>query len=360
MEILDGIREWVELESPTHDKAAVDGLMDRIQEQVAGIGASVNRIPVQQYGDHLLARWGGDGPGVLLLSHVDTVWPLGSKRFYVDGDRAYGPGILDMKGGAYLAYHAVRTLVSAGRQPPLPVTMLINSDEEVGSPTSRELIEREASRNRYVLVFEPAGSGGAVKTSRKGWGRFNLRVGGRAAHAGADHESGRNAIAEMARHILELEGMTDYSSGTTVNVGVVRGGTRLNVVPAEAEAEIDLRVATAGDADRMIAVILGLSPTAEGFSVEATGGMNRPPFERAMAAELYTLARTCAAELGFDLPEEGSGGVSDGNITAAVGVPTLDGLGVVGVGSHAEDEHLVISQLEGRVALIVRLLEKLR
>lgn len=360
MSILEGIREWVELESPTDDKVAVDRLMDRIQAQLAATGAAVERIPVREYGDHLRARWGGDGAGVLLLSHVDTVWPHGSKRYHVDGDRAYGPGIYDMKGGAYLAYHALRTLAESGRKPPLPLTLLYTSDEEAGSPTSRDLIEAEARRNKYVLVFEPGNlPGGAVKTWRKGWGRFTLRVHGRAAHAGADHEAGRSAVAELARQILALEAMTDYAKGTTVNVGVIRGGTRLNVVPAEAEAEIDLRVMTAAEGGRMTAAILGLRPTCEGFRVQVSGGINRGPLERHRAAGLYAVARRCAAELGFDLPETGSGGVSDGNLTASAGVPTLDGLGVVGAGAHAMDEHLVISSLEPRAALIARMLETL-
>jgi len=360
MTILDGIRQWVALESPTDNKAAVDRLVDHIQASLQALGATVERIPVQGYGDHLRARWGGDGPGILLLSHIDTVWPVGSKPSYDEGDRAYGPGIYDMKGGAYLAYHAVKTLAASGRRPPLPLTMLFNSDEEVGSPTSRALIESEALKNKYVLVFEPANlPGGAVKTWRKGWGRFTIKVRGRPAHAGADHAAGRSAIAELARHILALEAMTDYDTGTTVNVGVVRGGTRLNVVPAEAEAEVDLRIASPAEAERVVKAILGLQPTRDGLQLEVAGGVNRGPLTREASAYLYDHARRCAAELGFDLPETGSGGVSDGNLTAAVGVPTLDGLGVVGAGAHAMDEHLVISALEPRAALILRLLETL-
>lgn len=360
MEILDGIRQWVELESPTDVKPAVDRLIDLIQAQLGATGAAVERIAQETCGDQLRARWGGDGPGILLLSHVDTVWPLGSRPYRVEGDRAHGPGIYDMKGGAYLAYHALKVLAAEGRQTPLPLTLLFTTDEEVGSPASRDLIEDEARRSRYVLVLEPGNlPGGAVKTWRKGWGRFSLKAVGRPAHAGADHSQGRSAVAELARQILTLEAMTDYERGTTVNVGVIRGGTRLNVVPAEAEAEIDLRITTAAEAERVAAAIRGLAPSREGLRLEVTGGINRGPFERHVAAGLYEHARRCAADLGMELPETGSGGVSDGNLTAALGIPTLDGLGVVGAGAHALDEHLVISDLEPRARLLIRMLQTL-
>lgn len=360
MTLLEGIREWVALESPTDDKAAVDRLIDRIEADLLATGAAVERIPVRDYGDHLIARWGSEGPGILLLCHVDTVWPRGSKTFYVEGDRAYGPGIYDMKGGAYLAYHALRELAAAGSRTPLPLTLLVNTDEEVGSPTSRALIESQALRNKYVLVFEPANlPDGAVKTWRKGWGRFTIKVRGRPSHAGADHAAGRSAIAELARHILDLEAMTDYDSGTTVNVGVIRGGTRPNVVPAEAEAEVDLRVVTTAEAERMVRAILGRQPTRDGLVVEVSGGINRGPLTREMSADLYEHARRCAAALGLPLPETGSGGVSDGNLTAGVGVPTLDGLGAVGAGAHALEEHIIVSALAPRAALIKRILETL-
>lgn len=365
-EILAGIRAWVEVETPSDDAAAVNRLMDVVEAALAELGLATERISGRAgYGDHVKARLGPDEPGgILVLAHLDTVWPKGTLEampFRVEGDRAYGPGVCDMKGGAYLGVYALRELLRSGRRPRLPVTLLYTSDEEAGSPTSRRLIQEEALRHRYVLVLEPGvAPAGAVKTARKGWGRFHVWVEGRAAHAGADHASGRSAVVELARQILALEAMTDYGRGTTVNVGVVMGGTRPNVVPAHAQAEVDLRVATAEEAERMTAAILGLRPMGEGVRVRVTGGMDRPPFERTEGvARLYSLARELAAAFGYDLPETSTGGVSDGNLTAALGVPTLDGLGVVGAGMHAEDEHLLISHLVPRARLLMALLESL-
>lgn len=362
---LSKIAEWVKRETPTEAAASVNLLVDDIERGLGEAGVHTERIPGRDgLGDHLVARVAGRraGPGVFVIGHIDTVWPLGTLErmsFRVEGDRAFGPGIYDMKAGTYLGYEALRRLAQAAGE--LPVTMLFNADEEIGSPTSRDLIEAEARNARYVLVPEPGvGPERAVVTARKGWGRFEMKVKGRPAHAGANHERGRSAIAELARQILALEALTNYESGATVNVGVVSGGTRLNVVPAFAEAEIDLRALTVADAERVSSLILGRKPIGPDVEVTVEGGMNRPPFERgAGVLALYEKAKGFASELGFDLPQTMRGGVSDGNFTAALGLPTLDGLGCCGDGAHADNEHILVSSIPQRLALMIALTSRL-
>ena len=367
-EILDGIREWVEVETPSADGQAVNVLVDRVQAQVAQLGMTVDRFPGRDgFGDTLRARspWGGEGPGILVLAHLDTVWDKGTldrRPFTVDGDRVYGPGIYDMKGGGHLAYYAYRHLVRQGRETALPITFLFVPEEEVGSPTSRAHIEAAAREARYVLVLEPGRAGNGVVTSRKAWGRFVMTVTGVSAHAGSGHEHGRSAVVELSRQILRVEAMTDYARGITTNVGVIAAGGpgRGNVVPALATAEIDLRAPDEATADEMVGRILALQAIGTGVTVTVEGGLNRPPFVRHDGvARLYDLARQAAADLGMDLPETSTGGVSDGNFAAALGVPTLDGLGVLGAGAHAEHEHLLFSSLEPRTRLLLRLFESL-
>ncbi len=366
-EILEGIREWVEIETPSHDGEAVNRLVDAVEEAMAAIGAEIVRVPGRDgFGDVLRARtpWGGDGPGILVLSHLDTVHPLGTKEeklpFERRGDRAYGPGIYDMKAGAYLAYYAYRHLVRQGRESPLPITFLYVPEEEIGSPTSRRLIEEEARKNKYVLVTEPARDGGCAVTARKGVGRFDLRVTGRPAHSGLRKQDGLSAILEMARQIQVIEDMTDYARGITTNVGEVRGGTAVNVVPAECWASIDLRVPDAATGEEMCRRLLALEPFDPEIELEITGGMNRPPYEKDEGiAALYAHARALAAEIGFELGEVKTGGGSDGNFTAALGIPTLDGLGADGAGAHTLEEHIYVSSLEPRARLWLRLFETL-
>ncbi|KAB0265306.1 M20 family metallopeptidase [Microvirga brassicacearum] len=361
------IGEWVDVETPTDDGPAVTRLVAKIHQALTGDGIDAERIAGQDgLGDHLLARvpGRGNGPGVLVMAHLDTVWPVGTlamRPFRLDGDRAYGPGIYDMKAGGYLALAALRYLARSGSTPELPVTLLFTSDEEIGSPTSRALIEAESRRARYVLVPEPSiGPDRAVVTSRKGWGRFRLRVEGRPAHAGGNHQEGRSAVLELARQIVALEGLTDYARGVTVNVGVMRGGTRLNVVPAEAEADIDVRIPSLAEAERVMPLIYGRQPLGADVRVVVEGELNRPPFERTPGVvALYRTAKTMAQELGFDLPETSRGGVSDGNFAAALGIPTLDGLGCAGDGAHAEHEHILISSIPERLALMIRLMATL-
>ena len=366
-EILEGILEWVRIESPSHDATAVNRMVDRVESSMRPLTSRIDRTPGRDgYGDILAVRseWGGDGPGILVLSHLDTVHPIGTideiLNLRREGDRVYGPGIYDMKGGAYLAWYAFRHLVRTGRETPLPITFLYVPEEEVGSPTSRAVIEAAARANRYVLVTEPARDGGRIVTARKGVAIFEMTVKGRASHAGVRHEDGRSAIRETARQILALEDMTDYERGVTVNVGVVAGGTGSNVVPAECRAQIDMRVPSPEAGEEMCARVLGLTPFGPDVEVEVTGGMNRPPYEKGAAIEtLFEHAKGLAAEIGFELGDVKTGGGSDGNFTAALGVATLDGLGVDGHGAHSHEEHMYYSSLEPRARLMLRLLETL-
>jgi glutamate carboxypeptidase len=365
-EILAGIREWVEIESPTTDAAAVNRMVDKVQADYAAIGARLERIAGRDgFGDHLLVTspWGGDGPGILVLSHLDTVHDIGTLAgklpFRVEGDVAYGPGIYDMKGGAHLAFAAMRHLARLGRETTLPIRHLCVSEEEMGSPVSREFIIREARRAKYVLVTEPAREGGRIVTARKGTARFELHIKGRAAHSGARHEDGRSAIKELARQILDLEAMTDYSTGVTVNVGVVSGGTRSNVVAEEARAEVDMRVPNPAIGDAAVARVLALKAYDSDVVLTVIGGLNRPGYEKGAAIEaLFQEAKRIAAGIGFELLDLKTGGGSDGNFTAAI-APTLDGLGVDGKGAHSDEEQLYVSSLVPRARLMLGLFEEL-
>ena len=365
--ILDGIRRWVEIETPTEAPEQVNRLVSLVAEQHRDLPVTLERVPgVDGCGDHLIARtnWGQDRPGILVLSHLDTVHPMGFIErlpFKIEGDSAFGPGIYDMKGGAYIAHHAFGALCAAGDRSPLGITHLFTSDEEIGSPTSRALIEQEGRKAKYVLVTEPARDGGKVVTARKGVGRFVMEIGGKPAHSGARHEDGRSAIKEMAHQILAIEGMTDYARAITTNVGIVQGGTFCNVVPYRCTAEIDLRVPDQATADEMCAKILGLKPNTPDVTVKVEGGLNRPPYgKNAGIAKLFDHARELAAEIGFELQDVPlTGGGSDGNFTAALGVPTLDGLGVDGKGAHTDYEQAYFSSFEPRAKLMLRLFETL-
>ena len=364
--MLDGIRQWVEIETPTEAPEQVNRLASLVAEGYRGLPATIERIAGKDgCGDHLVARssWGRDQPGILVLSHLDTVHPMGFIErlpFRIEGDSAFGPGIYDMKGGAYLAYHAFRQLLAMGAGSPLGVTQLYVSDEEIGSPTSRALIEAEGQKAKYVLVTEPARDGGKIVTGRKGVGRFEVFIKGVPAHAGSRPEDGRSAIRELANVIAALEGLNDPKRGITVNVGVVRGGTRPNVIAEEAYAEVDLRVQTMADAEELVAKILNVTSRSEGISVQVVGGLNRPPYEKGNAgAALFEQAKTLAAEIGFELVDTFTGGGSDGNFTAPH-TATLDGLGVDGKGAHTHYEQLYISSIEPRARLLYRLFQTLR
>ena len=366
VKILDGIRRWVEIETPTEAPEQVNRLADLVAAGYRDLPATIERIAGQNgCGDHLVARssWGRDAPGILVLSHLDTVHPLGFiKRlpFRIEGDSAYGPGIYDMKGGAYLAYHAFRQLCANGARAPLGVTQLYVSDEEIGSPTSRALIEQEGRKSKYVLVTEPARDGGKIVTGRKGVARFEIFIKGVPSHAGTRPQDGRSAIRELGNIIQTLEAMNDFKRGVTVNVGVVKGGTKPNVIAEEAYAEVDMRVPTHADADKLVPEILNLQSRTEGVSVRVVGELNRPPYEKSNAgATLYEHARTLASEIGFDLVDTSTGGGSDGNFTAPL-TATLDGLGVDGRGAHTHYEQMYISSIEPRARLLYRLYQTLR
>jgi len=366
VKLLDGIRRWVEIETPTEAPEQINKLADLVAAGYRDLPATIERIAGQNgCGDHLVARssWGRDAPGILVLSHLDTVHPMGfiaRLPFKIEGDSAYGPGIYDMKGGAYLAYHAFRQLCANGARAPLGVTQLYVSDEEIGSPTSRAPIEEEGRKAKYVLVTEPARDGGKIVTGRKGVARFEIFIKGVPSHAGTRPEDGRSAIRELGTVIQTLEAMNDFKRGVSVNVGVVRGGTKPNVIAEEAYAEVDMRVPTHADADELVPKILNLRSRTEGVSVNVVGELNRPPYEKSNAgAALYEHAKTLASEIGFDLVDTATGGGSDGNFTAPY-TATLDGLGVDGKGAHTHYEQLYISSIEPRARLLYRLYQTLR
>ena len=368
--LLEGIRQWVEIESHTPDTAGVNKLMDRVEARYRRAGATVERIAgIEGRGDHVLAMspWGGDGPGVLVLCHLDTVHPAGTLEhfpFRQDGDQAFGPGIYDMKGGAYLALAAYESLAAAtlagkGGTAALPVRLLYTADEEIGSPTSRALIEAQGANAKYVLVTEPAREGGKIVTGRRGTGRYTVRAHGRASHSGTRPQDGRSAIREIARQILDIEALNDPARGISTNVGLISGGTAANVVPEYCSIEVDLRMKTLDDADRLVARIEGLKPHDPDVSLHIEGHLNRPPFEKTPAsAKLLGVARAIAAGIGFDLVDMYAGGGSDGNFLAHR-LPVLDGLGVDGAGSHTLYEHLLVSSLVPRMRLLRGLMQEL-
>ncbi|MDE2061495.1 MAG: M20 family metallopeptidase [Bradyrhizobium sp.] len=364
--ILDGIRRWVEIETPTDAPDQVNKLASIVADGYRGLPARLDRVAGHSgCGDHLVVRssWGQERPGILVLSHLDTVHPLGfigRLPFHVKDDSAFGPGIYDMKGGAYLAFHAFRELCANGEHSPLGITHLYVSDEEIGSLTSRALIEAEGRKAKYVLVTEPARDGGKIVTSRKGVARFEVFIRGVPSHAGTRPQDGRSAIRELGSVIQTLEAMNDLSRGITVNVGVVRGGTKPNVIAEAAYAEVGMRVPTLADANALVPKILGLTAKTEGVSVEVTGELNRPPFEKSPAGTaLFEHAKALAAEIGFELRDSYSGGGSDGNFTAPF-TATLDGLGVDGEGAHTHYEQMYVSSIEPRTRLLYRLYQTLR
>jgi glutamate carboxypeptidase len=367
-EILDGVLRWVDIESPSHDGDAVNHMVDHVEEGLAVLGLQVSRTPGRHgFGDILSARtpWGGDQPGILVLSHLDTVHPIGTKegplKVRREGDKVYGPGIYDMKAGAYIAFYAMRHIVRSGEETPLPVTFMYIPEEEVGSPTSRDLIVEAAKKNKYVLVTEPAREGGKIVTARNGRLQYTVKVTGRQSHAGSRHMDGRSAIKEMAKQILRMEeDLTDYDVGRTCSVGMIKGGTGVNVVPGECEVEVDLRVPDVEIQQQVLDYFADLQPFDPDCVVEAVGGVDRPPYDKFDGIEaLFQHAKGIAAEIGFELQDLKTGGGSDGNFTGALGIPTLDGLGADGHGAHSHDEYIYYSSLEERAKLMLGLLKTL-
>ncbi len=360
--------KFVRCESPSHDKSAVDRMAAILAPEWKKRAALVRAIPQRKRGDHLRAEvWLGKGRTagqILVLGHMDTVYPLGtiaSMPFRVSGGRAHGPGTFDMKGGLVMALFAVDALRSCGTQPRKRFVFLWTSDEEIGSESSRQAIEREARRSDAVLVLEPSfGPEGKLKTARKGVGSAEIIVTGRSAHAGIDPEKGVNAVHELALQIVRLMKLQDISRGISVQTTVIAGGTVSNVVPAEARAEVDFRSVRAADARRIERTLHALRPVQRGARLEVHGGCNRPPLERTPAVEkLFRHAQNIMREAGLPLGEASTGGGSDGNLTAALGIPTLDGLGAVGDGAHSPREHIVIRKLPERAALLAGLLASL-
>ena len=365
-DLLAELANWVRTETPTTDPAAVNRLMDMAEANLREAGAVLTRIPgVDGYGDNLIARTPGASnmKPIVVSCHLDTVWSHGTldtMPFTVDGDKAHGPGIYDMKAGSFIACHVLSAILRQNIATRRPITLLLTPDEEVGSPTSRAVIEREAQGAACVLIMEPAAADGACVTARKGVGRFTLKVTGKGSHAGSAYQDGASAVVELAHQILAIEKLVDVAGGVTLNVAPIMGGTRPNVIPAEAGCEIDLRVPDAAVAARMEKAVLSLKPRNPACTVLVEGGMNRPPFaENPDIAGMYEKARALAAEIGFNLPKQSRGGGSDGNFSAALGIPTLDGLGCPGAGAHASHEHIQWRQLGPRAALLAALLETL-
>ena len=349
------------LESPTSDKSAVDRCGAEIIARLTEIGAEVEPIPNDGAGNHIRATIGDGSAQLLMLGHFDTVWPIGQidrMPIVEENGRLSGPGVYDMKAGIAIAMLAIRALQSQDALPRKRIVVLLTSDEERGSLTSRALVEQEARRSDAVFVLEPSLPGGALKTGRKGAGEFRLDVRGVAAHAGIEPEKGASAIHELARQVVALEALRD--SGISVNVGLVEGGSRPNVVAEQARCVIDVRVSTAAERARVEDALHGLTPSLRGTSIQVSGAFSRPPLERTEAGvRLYQIAREVASELGHELGEGSTGGGSDGNFTAALGVPTLDGLGAVGAGAHALHEHVEVGEMPWRSALVAGLVRRL-
>jgi glutamate carboxypeptidase len=355
-------QQTVEIESPSDSKPAVDRLAGFFAEEFKRRGGKVRLLRHQTAGSAVAAEFWGrrrKQKGILLLGHLDTVWEMGTLAqmpFKVRNGRAFGPGILDMKAGIAIGLWAIRALQAQGISPTGPVRFFLNSDEEIYSVAFRKEILAEARRARAVLVLEPAGAGGALKTARKGVAEFKITVHGRSAHAGVNPAAGVNAISELCRQLFHVEAMARLREGLTINIGKVVGGTRANVVPECASAWIDMRIPRLRDQPVIEEKVYRLKPCHPDARLEIEGGINRPPMERKMAAALFRKACALGRELGMELTEISTGGGSDGNFTAALGVPTLDGLGAVGDGAHARHEHILISELPRRAALLAALL----
>ncbi|MBI5877981.1 MAG: M20 family metallopeptidase [Chloroflexi bacterium] len=364
--LMHTLRRLVEHETPTDNKAAIDRAQEFLAGEFDALEAQVAVLPQAEAGNQLRVTFNAQaaGPQLTILTHIDTVYPLGTLAempYHEDGQLAYGPGIFDMKGGIVIALYALKALRDLAAPLARRVVFVVTSDEETGSHTSRALIEDEARRSDTVLVLEPGvGPHGAIKTWRKGIGGFRLAIKGRAAHAGADPDKGRSAIVEMSHQVLRIHALNNPAKGTSVNVGVLNAGTRSNVVPAEAVAQIDVRVMTTAEWDRIAQTMNGLSPVTPDTTLAVSGALNRPPMERTPAIlSRYAVAKELAAQIGYALDETGTGGGSDGNFTAALGIPTLDGLGAVGNGAHSPSEFVTMPALPKRAALIAGLLRTL-
>ena len=365
-ECLEFLRSLVEIESPTRHAAANIAAADLLADALVALGGHVERIPAPGLGEHLRAHISGlerNGPPLLVLGHMDTVHPVGTLErnpFAINGAKVTGPGIYDMKGGLAVAIVALRMLAANGRRPATDLSLLITCDEEHGSPHSRETIEAEARASRAALVLEPSAPGGAVKSRRKGVSAYELTVKGRPAHAGIEPEAGASAVHEIARQICRIYELADADEGTTISVGVVEGGTAENVVASSARCTVDVRFWTSAEAERVHEALRVLMPVDPVCELHLEGGVNRGPLERTEASgRMFATARRLAAQLGFVIREEATGGGSDGNVTAAAGCPTLDGLGPDGGGAHTLQEHILLDDVPRRIGLMAALFESI-
>jgi glutamate carboxypeptidase len=357
---LNHLEQLVRVESPSEDPAAINAAQELTAKWAVGLGGRVKRYRQKKFGDVYELRFGprsSKQKPILLLGHLDTVWPLGTLKtmpWRESDGKLFGPGVLDMKAGVMMALAAISVLRDLNLLH--PVTLLVNSEEEIGSPISRTLTERLAKESAAVFVLEPA-QGLALKTARKGVGHYDVHVTGVAAHSGVDFERGHSAVLELARQIERISTFTDQKRGLTVNCGVISGGTRSNVIAAEAHAEVDVRIARASDEKRVDRLFRSLKPFDPVCKLTVTGGMNRPPMERkAGTIALFQQAKRFAVDLGFMLEEASTGGGSDGNFTAALGIPTLDGMGAIGAGAHAAHEHIVMEHIVPRTALLAAMI----
>lgn len=352
--LISRLRDMVEIESPTHDKASVDQVGAYVSKIARSIGAEAQQFSQTKRGNHWTFQWGGGNPRILLMTHMDTVYPLGTLAempWHESEDRLFGPGVLDMKAGIALALAAIESVQESGANP--AATLLCTSDEETGSTTSRELIERLAQEHELVLCLEPSLPGGALKTWRKGIGTFWIETEGVPAHAGSDPNPGVNAITEMAHQLVGLSSLPDPARGITMNYGLIRGGTRTNVVPEKCRCSLDIRLKDEGDQGRISEVLDGLEPVTEGAKIHISGGWNRPPMQRTpLMQDTFQKAQTIAESIGIQISEGGTGGGSDANFVAALGIPVLDGLGATGEGAHSRNEYIEIENLAERVALL--------
>jgi glutamate carboxypeptidase len=366
-EMLAGLKPWIECESPTYDAAAVDRMMDIAAYDMAAMGAHIERIPGRMgFGGSVRARFPhpdmNKTPGILIAGHMDTVHPIGTLTvlpFKHEGDICYGPGIMDMKGGNYISLEAIRQLIRAGLQTPLPVTVLFTPDEEVGTPSTRDLIEAEAARNKYVLVPEPGHEDGGVTIGRYAIARFNLRTIGQPSHAGARLGDGKSAIAAMARKIIQIEDMT--GPDCTFSVGVIHSGQWVNCVSSHCDAQALTMAKKQQDLDDGVARMMDLQGSTDGVEFQVTRGVTRPVWQpdQPGTVKIFETAKGIAQEMGLEMKGRSQGGGSDGNFTGAMGIPTLDSLGVMGRGLHTLNEHIQISSLTERARLMAELLMRL-
>ncbi|PJF36686.1 MAG: hypothetical protein CUN49_04120 [Candidatus Thermofonsia Clade 1 bacterium] len=365
-QIVDLISTLANFETPTADKAAVDALGAFLWQKLEALGAQLTRFPRQNVGDIFLAKWNAeaDGKPILFLMHLDTVWPIGTlaqRPVHVEGDRLIGPGTWDMKASIGVVLSVLEGLQARGEFPKRPIWALFTTDEETGSLHSWEIIETVARQAGLCLVMEFAATNGGIKTWRKGIANYQVSVMGKASHAGNAPEKGINAVIELAHQTLRINTLNRLDLGTSVSVTVVQGGSAFNVIPERATAQVDVRFKTQAEAERVHQALMSLTPVLEGAKIEVTQRSQRPPMERdAKMVASYEQLKAIVAELGMDLPEEGSGGGSDGNITSALGIPTLDGLGPLGEGAHAAHEQVVISSIPARAAMLDALVRQWR